>query len=146
MRLGDGANLVACLLTSLYGVDGSITGETFNRAGKTDILVKYQSEAVFVAECKIWSGVKDYLAAIDQLLKYLTWRNSRTAILLLVKNRDLTQVIASVREATEKHANYVRALPDASPTWLNYAIRLKDDRTREANMAVMLFSVPSELD
>ena len=30
----------------------SVTGETFNRGGDTDILVRHESANVFVAECK----------------------------------------------------------------------------------------------
>ncbi len=36
----------------------SATGETFNRAGKTDVLVRRQGTNLFVAECKIWRGEK----------------------------------------------------------------------------------------
>ena len=38
--------------------DGGVTGETFNKAGKTDILIRYKSSNVFVAECKFWHGKK----------------------------------------------------------------------------------------
>jgi hypothetical protein len=36
----------------------SATGETFNKLGKTDILIRYKKRNVFVAECKFWSGQK----------------------------------------------------------------------------------------
>ena len=38
--------------------EGSATGETFNKSGKTDILLRYQNSNVFIAECKIWKGKK----------------------------------------------------------------------------------------
>lgn len=31
----------------------STTGETFNKAGKTDFLISYENTNVFVAECKV---------------------------------------------------------------------------------------------
>ena len=59
----------------------STTGETFNRSGKTDILIRYDNRNIFVAECKVWKGETNHLKTIDQLpLSYLTWRDSKTAI------------------------------------------------------------------
>ena len=40
---------------------GSATGETFNRTGKTDILLRHEGKNAFIAECRIWRGQKDYL-------------------------------------------------------------------------------------
>ncbi len=36
----------------------SVMAEAFNRNGKTDILLKYNNENIFIAECKIWHGKK----------------------------------------------------------------------------------------
>lgn len=66
------------------------TGETFNRAGKTDILLKDSKDSsnIFVAECKIWHGISEYYKAIDQLFEnYLTWRDSKVAIILFAKKQ-----------------------------------------------------------
>ena len=57
---------------------GNASGETFNKKGKTDIRLSYDSSVVFIAECKFWSGEKGFLETIDQLLGYLTWRDSKT--------------------------------------------------------------------
>lgn len=61
------------------------TGETFNRSGKTDIMLKYAKDAsnLFVAECKFWHGAAEFLAVISQLFdRYLTWRDSKLALLM----------------------------------------------------------------
>jgi hypothetical protein len=62
------------------------TGETFNKSGKTDILLKYANtgENLFVGECKIWRGKNDFFNAIDQLLGYLTLRDTKTALIIFV--------------------------------------------------------------
>jgi len=63
--------------------EGRATGETFNFQGKTDILIRADEGGnVFIAECKFWSGEKQFLETIDQLLSYLTWRDTKTAILI----------------------------------------------------------------
>ncbi|MGH7938098.1 MAG: hypothetical protein ACREFG_06300, partial [Chthoniobacterales bacterium] len=63
------------------------TAETFNKSGKTDILLKYQDGSnLFVAECKWWSGESDFTEAINQLFdRYITWRDSKVALLVFVK-------------------------------------------------------------
>ena len=59
--------------------EGSATGETFNSSGKTDILIRVDNRNVFIAECKFWRGPKSFSEAIDQLLGYLSWRDSKGA-------------------------------------------------------------------
>lgn len=44
---------------------GFVTGESYNKGGKTDILLRYNHENLFVAECKFWHGISKYLEAID---------------------------------------------------------------------------------
>ena len=36
------------------------TGETFNKKGKTDILIRHEGSNVFVGECKFWKGIKHF--------------------------------------------------------------------------------------
>ena len=60
--------------------EGSATGETFNSTGKTDILIRHENSNAFIAECKFWTGQKGYLETITQLLGYLTWRDSKAAV------------------------------------------------------------------
>ena len=38
--------------------EGQATGETFNGAGKTDILIRVDGKNIFIAECKFWGGPK----------------------------------------------------------------------------------------
>ena len=63
--------------------EGGATGETFNASGKTDILIREGNKNVFIAECKFWRGPKIFADAVNQLLGYLTWRDSKCALLIL---------------------------------------------------------------
>ena len=77
------------ILVNLNGhYEGDATGETFNGQGKTDILIRADGRNVFIAECKFWAGPKSLRAAIDQILGYLTWRDTKAALLLFCKNVD----------------------------------------------------------
>ncbi|MGB0945123.1 MAG: glycosyltransferase, partial [Marinomonas sp.] len=42
----------------------------------------------FIAECKFWKGVDSLLKTISQLLGYLTWRDSKVAVIMSVYRSD----------------------------------------------------------
>jgi hypothetical protein len=121
---------------------GSAGGETFNHTGKTDISLRHDSSVVFVAECKYWKGEVGYLKTIDQLLAYLTWRNSKVALINFVQNAEFTEVLYKIKTATEKHPNFLKALPDNDENWFNYQFHLNGDRGRLLTMAVISYHLP----
>jgi hypothetical protein len=91
----DEENLRMHFLVPLNGAfEGDATGETFNHDGKTDILLRKDGRNVFIAECKFWVGPKGFTDTIDQLLNYLTWRDSKTAIIIFVRNTTISTVVA----------------------------------------------------
>lgn len=122
--------------------EGSVTGETFNKNGKTDILLRYKNTNVFVAECKFWRGIKSYFAAIDQLLSYLTWRDSKTALILFVDNKEIIPVIEQIKNETKNHENFVKKDEPKSESWLNYTFHLNWDKSRKLKLAVLIFHIP----
>ena len=63
------------------------TGETFCRKGKTDIHITEENRAVFIGECKVWSGEKELQRGLEQLLGYLTWRHCKAALIVFNKDR-----------------------------------------------------------
>lgn len=87
---------------------GSTTGETFNKKGKTDIIMKHRKDNVFVAECKFWKGTSQHHKAINQLLSYLTWRDRNTAIISFVQSTDISGVIDKIKDSTMKHKRYFK--------------------------------------
>lgn len=64
---------------------GTASGETFNKVGKTDIYIPFENKAAYVAECKIWHGSKKFVEAVDQLCSYTTWRETKTSLIILIK-------------------------------------------------------------
>lgn len=121
---------------------GSAGGETFNKSGKTDISLRYDSSVVFVAECKYWRGEKVLLKTIDQLLNYLTWRNSKVAIVNFVQNVEFSDVMSKVKSTVVKHSNFLSESPNSDRTWFNYKFHLNGDRSRELDLAVISFHLP----
>jgi hypothetical protein len=121
---------------------GSAGGETFNKTGKTDILLRYDSSVVFVGECKYWKGEKVFLKTIDQLLGYLTWRNSKVAVINFVQNNEFSDVLDKVKTSIKIHPNYLKELKANDETWFNYKFHLNGDRNREIDLAIISFHLP----
>lgn len=122
--------------------EGTATGETFNKKGKTDILLRHEGSNIFIAECKFWKGEKAYLETIDQLLGYLTWRDSKAAVILFVKNKGFTNVLDTVENSTSKHNNFLKDYGKRDETWFRYGIHLDGDPNREVKTAVLVFHIP----
>ncbi|WP_408895305.1 hypothetical protein [Paenibacillus taichungensis] len=62
------------------------SAETFNKRGKTDILICLNGINVFLAECKILKTPKNVTEGLDQLLlKYLTTTDYKAALILFNK-------------------------------------------------------------
>lgn len=123
--------------------EGNATGETFNFNGKTDILIRSEDRNIFIAECKFWKGKAKYLETIDQILSYSSWRDTKVAILVFNRNKNLSSVIEQVKEATCEHSNFKRTLK-LDETKLQYVFSQKDDPNREMKVTVMIFDVPNE--
>jgi hypothetical protein len=122
--------------------EGASTGETFNKSGKTDILLRYETSNVFIAECKFWSGPNGLLKAIDQLFAYLTWRDSKAALVLFVRNQDFTSVLESIKETVPTHAQFIRHVQDVHESWFEYRLSLPGDPGREVWFSVLAFHLP----
>jgi hypothetical protein len=122
--------------------EGSATGETFNKKGKTDILLKHQNNNVFIGECKFWKGKKVFLETITQLLSYLTWRDSKAAVIMFVKNKEFSDVIETVKSEIGNHSNFLGYVGEKDESWMNYRFHLNGDKNREVKLAVMLYHIP----
>jgi len=133
-------DLILLMLALSY--EGSATGETFNKGGKTDILIRHLNSSLFVAECKIWHGQANYLKGIRQLLKYLTWRDSKAAVIVFVKNKEVSQVLEKVEETTPQHENCLGFLKKVADAWLDYRFHINGDPNREVKLAVLLCHIP----
>ena len=131
------------LLVSLNGqYEWSVTGETFNCQGKTDILIRAKGKNIFIAECKFWKGPKAMHTAICQLLGYLTWRDTKAALLIFSKSKGFSKVLSKVVDAIPKHPNFKRELQKVSETHYRFLFRQKNDPSRQLYLAVQVFNIP----
>jgi hypothetical protein len=123
--------------------EGQATGETFNFEGKTDILIRVDGKNIFIGECKFWEGPKAFNDAIDQLLGYATWRDTKTALLIFNRGRALTTVLGKIPELVRARPEFVRQVNQAGETRFRFNLHHRDDRQRELILTVMVFEVPA---
>lgn len=123
--------------------EGQATGETFNYEGKTDILIRNQGRNLFIAECKFWTGGEALLETIDQILNYLSWRDTKTAILLFNRNKSFTNVLAQIPDITKKHPNFKNQIEYRRETGFRFLFHQKGDKSRNLLLTILAFDVPS---
>ena len=121
---------------------GSVTGETFNKSGKTDIQLRFDSSVIFIAECKFWTGEKGYLSTISQLLNYLTWRDTKASVIIFAKQKDFSSILSKVATVTAAHSNYLGFVSKSDENWFNYRFHINGDKNREVKLAIQLYHLP----
>jgi hypothetical protein len=126
--------------------EGAATGETFNGVGKTDILIRYQGKNIFIGECKFWKGPDGLVKAIDQLMSYMSWRDTKCAVVLLVRDTEMTTVLSKVPDVVRGHLLFKREKPVSEATWFRAILHHRGDRNREALLTVMVFDVPRQAE
>lgn len=132
------------ILVQLNGhYEGQATGETFNALGKTDILIRVDNRNIFIAECKFWIGPDSLKRAIDQLLGYAAWRDTKTAIVMFNRNKNTSAVLKQIPEIVKSHPNYKRHVPAYQhQSGFRFILRQRDDPNRELILTILLFDVP----
>lgn len=122
----------------------SVTGETFNKGGKTDILIRYKDGSnLFVAECKYWKGEGILFETINQLFdRYLTWRDSKVAIIFFVKNKEFSKVLKTLQESIPKHEYFVRENGSNGESSFSYIFHFPTDKGKLVYAEIMAFHFP----
>lgn len=123
--------------------EGQATGETFNFSGKTDILIRADGKNIFIAECKFWKGPESLREAIDQLVGYATWRDTKVALLVFNRDRQLSSVLPKIPEVFKAHPNFKRQVQYPSETGFRFVLHHRDDKDRELIVTALVFEVPA---
>lgn len=123
-------------------------GEVFRRSGKTDICVQEQGRAAFVGECKVWGGYKQISGDINQLLGYLTWRDSKAALIVFNKAvAEFSSIVGTadkpgkLPEAVAEHNCFVRRLECKHAGEWRYLLRSAEDKKRSVTLHVFAINI-----
>jgi hypothetical protein len=122
--------------------EGQATGETFNFEGKTDILIRVQGKNIFIAECKFWRGPESLTEALNQLLNYASWRDTKIALLLFNRNKNLSRVLEHIPKVIREHPNFKRQVEYEVEAGFRFILHHRDDPNRELILTVLVFEVP----
>ncbi len=136
----DIRQIILLFLNAVF--EGEALAEAFNFSGKTDILIRHQGKNVFVAECKFWTGPASLSGAIDQLLSYTTWRDTKTAIVLLNRGVAFSTLLARAPEVLRKHKSFVRESALGGDASFRAILSRPGDPARHVVLTVLAFDLP----
>ena len=132
------------IIVTLHGIYGAGSAESFSKRGKTDIYLPWNDNAVFLAECKWWRGQKAFTdSTLPQLLdRYIVWRDTHTAMVLFIKNKDVSSVTEKSVESVRRHPRYVS---DAAPIsgFKTFILHQKCDESRQLRLALLTAAIIS---
>lgn len=123
--------------------EGGATGETFNASGKTDILIREGDRNVFIAECKFWHGQKAFSEAIKQLLSYLTWRDSKCALLIFNKTKDSDTVRQKMHQVMELLPEYRKTEFHKTNGDSRYVLVKSTEPGKEIIVTTQIYDIPN---
>jgi hypothetical protein len=126
---------------------GQTVAEAFNVNGKTDLLVRFEGHNLFIGECKFWSGPKGFTGTVDQLFSYTAWRDTKLAVVMFVRERDLTAIVDKARETLAEHPQFVswaEGHGSQTDTEFRATVSWKGDDQRLADLAVFLVHLPAK--
>ncbi|SDG05347.1 hypothetical protein SAMN04488589_2052 [Methanolobus vulcani] len=122
--------------------EGAATGETFNYEGKTDILIREGGKNIFIAECKFWGGAAILKDTIDQILNYLSWRDTKTAIFIFNRNKNFTNVLTQIPNIVKEHPNFEKEIAYDTETGFRFIFNHPNDKNRKLYLTLLAFDIP----
>ena len=124
------------MLSSHY--ENTVTGETFRRVGKTDIQIQREDKAAFIAECKVWHGIKLFSDAIEQLFCYATWKDSKLSLIIFNKeNKNFAGVQQQIQSWLKENCKSCKQWN--SNIW--DCVKYREDTGRDVRLAVALYDI-----
>lgn len=92
------------LLATLNTHYDNASGETFRKIGKTDIHIEFDNKAAYIGECKIWHGEKMFADAVQQVLNYSTWKDTKVSVIIFNKdNQSFFKILEKIQEWINKN-------------------------------------------
>lgn len=123
---------------------GEAAGEVFNGAGKTDITLSFRNRSAFIGEFKFWDGQSKFHAAVDQLLSYTVWRDTKAALILMIKGVRATTAIREAGVVIRSHAQFREARKAAEPDLRSdYVMSSNSDPDRYISVALIPVVIPN---
>ena len=131
------------ILAQLNGhFEGDAVGEVFRGRGKTDICIEQDDRVAFIGECKLWAGSSSLIKALNQLLGYLTWRDSKASLIMFnSKNKNFSKILEVFPDTVENHSLFVRNLSCEEAGEWRVQMRSEEDEGRRVTVHLFVFNL-----
>ena len=96
---------------------------------------------MFIAECKFWHGPKGFNEAIDQLLGYLSRRDTKTAILVFNTTKDSGSVRTKMHDVMQARPEYKKTVFHNSDGDSRYILVKPSEPGKEIIVTTQLYDV-----
>jgi hypothetical protein len=77
--------------------------------------------------------------------RYLTWRDSKTALILFVKGREFSDVLSVVKLEARKNEYFVKEAGQKGESSFSYLFRLPQDTQKHVYLEIMAFHYDKEV-
>jgi len=98
---------------------------------------------VFIAECKFWRGQKAFGEAVDQLLGYLSWRDTKCAVLVFNKNKNSSDVHLKMHEVMSTRLEHKRSVAHDAARDSRYIFVKESDPGKEIVITTQIYDIPA---
>ena len=105
--------------------------------------MRHEGSNLFIGECKFWSGVKGFIATVEQRFSYTAWRDTKLAVVMFARERDLSDIVENAAEALATHERSVEWRDAANETELRAVMSWPGDERRHAERNVFFVPVPA---
>ena len=140
--MGEEARRQTLVATLNTHYEGRAHAEAFNNEGKTDILIRHEGKSLFICECKFWTGPEGFTDTIDQLFRYVGWRDTKLAVVMFVREKGLTTILKRAKTTLGKHPHFVAWREAADETELRATMHWPGDDERLADLNVSFVHTP----
>jgi hypothetical protein len=82
-------------------------------------------------------------ATVDQILGYASWRDTRTAIFMFNRQRDLSKVLPQIVPTVKTHPRFIREIPYGDETSFRFVLSHRDDAERELTLTIFVYEIPT---
>jgi hypothetical protein len=83
------------------------------------------------------------LPAIDQVLSYLSWRDTKAAVLVFNRRANFSSVLEKIAALVPVHPCFEKDLGKKDESTFSYLFHQPDDPDRHVYLAVMAFDIPT---
>jgi len=73
---------------------------------------------------------------------YLTHRDSKTALLMFIDQKEPTSIIETAKTEIKQHPQFKRYIRDSYNSSISYEMTIPDDSMKKIQMEVMFFHFP----